>query len=630
MDGEQAREERNQVMMPQEAINIRDEALRYYDNLGWFVLPAKGKVPQIAWKPYGDQRPSREETASWEAWDQPNIQVAARTGQISGMVLLDCDSEEAWDYVKSKGHPATPFATTGRGRHLYFQAPDFRVSNAVNLAGREKLDLRGDGGIVVVPPSPHSQGRWYEWVISPWEALPAEMPPWLYDLLLEHKEHRKGPLDTGYMMAGLQKGERDDYIWREIYRMRKRGWSREFTEEVALKVAKESKPPFPTSSVLEKVERAFTEHHPDPAEPILVTSPSPPSDNGHKTDDEGYLLPVVLGECEKPGPRQWVVDRLIPARYPTTLYGTGGVSKSYIALTLATAVAAGHEEWMGFPIKNGPVLYLDFELEVQEQTRRAYQVAEGMGMEKPPKDLLYLSASEMRMVSAFKTALHWCKKYGVVLIIIDSTGLALEGDSESAKDVIAFFREVVGQFVAVEACPLLVDHQAKVQSSDSYQGKTAFGSGYKEYLSRSAIQVELIRRGEGTIDVRFYQKKTNFGPAVEPFDAKVKFLGERVEVERIKLDDSELATVEILGAEERVKSAVRYLGDAVPYEVAELSGLALATAKKQFTILKKRGELVEEGSMRDGARVMKMAGPTSLEIPETRETVEAEGEYWNL
>lgn len=614
-------------MIPQEADNMRDTALGYYDSLGWFVLPARGKVPQIAWKPYGDQRPSREETASWEAWDTPNVQVAIRTGQISGVVLLDCDSEEAWNYVQSKGHPPTPFATTGKGKHLYFKAPDFRVSNAVNLAGREKLDLRGDGGIVVAPPSPHSPRRWYEWVISPWDAPPAEMPPWLYDLLLEHKEHRKAPLDTGYMMAGLQKGERDDYLWREIYRMRKRGWSREFAEEIALKVARNASPPYPAPSVLEKVGRAFSEHAPDPAEPILVLE-SDTVDEAAETDNEGYLLPVILGDCEKPGPRQWVVDRLIPARYPTTLYGTGGVSKSYIALTLATAVAAGHSHWMGFSIKNGPVLYLDFELEVQEQTRRAYQVAEGMGLGKPPKDLLYLSAGEMRMVSAFKTALHWCKKYGVVLIVIDSTGLALEGDSESAKDVIAFFREVVGQFVAVNTCPLLIDHQAKVQGGDSYQKKTAFGSGYKEYLSRSAIQVELIRRQEGGIDVRFYQKKTNFGPAVEPFDAKVKFLGERVEVERINLDDGELATVEILGAEERVKSALRYLGEAVPFEISELSGLALGTVKKEFSKLKKRGEIVPTGAMREGSSVMEIPEQASLVTRVTPVTEETEGEYW--
>lgn len=333
-----------------------------------------------------------------------------------------------------------------------------------------------------------------------------------------------------------------------------------------------------------------------------------------KPDESGYVKPLVFGHQKEPGPMQWLVEKLIPMKYPTQIYGTGGVAKSYIALTLATAVAGDLKTWLEFPIINGPVLYLDFELEDEEQTRRAYRVARGLGLERPPENLHYLSVATMGMTSAFSTAAHWCKELGIVLLIVDSTGLALEGDSESSKDVIAFFRDVVGRFVCMGTCPLLIDHQSKLQAGESYAGKTAFGSGYKEFLSRSSIQVQKARGQDNKVDVRFYQKKTNFGPALDPFEAEIVFEPETVTVERVELDDGELASIETLSGEERVIHAVRYLERAIPDEVAELTGLKLGTVRNLFSKLKKRDELADTGDMREGAHVMEIPAQPELVI----------------
>ena len=77
----------------------------------------------------------------------------------------------------------------------------------------------------------------------------------------------------------------------------------------------------------------------------------------------------------------------------TLLYGDGGVAKSLLALALAVAVAGGSGKWLGREVESCPVLYMDFELDTEEQARRVYQLCRGQGLDTPPEDLLYMSAS---------------------------------------------------------------------------------------------------------------------------------------------------------------------------------------------------------------------------------------------
>ena len=62
--------------------------------------------------------------------------------------------------------PATVECLTGGGgRHLYFKHPGCAIRNSAGKLGSH-LDIRGDGGYVIVPPSRHESGQSYEWVTS--------------------------------------------------------------------------------------------------------------------------------------------------------------------------------------------------------------------------------------------------------------------------------------------------------------------------------------------------------------------------------------------------------------------------------------------------------------------------------
>lgn len=156
---------------------LTDIALIYL-NQGKAVIPVKGpyyaegsteeerskdsKAPLVKWTDYQVKAPSEELVRKWfTRWNQANIAVI--TGRVSGIVVVDFDSEEAVSYAKKQGLLNAPLVQTGRGLHAYFKYPEGRmVGNAVNSA--MKIDIRGDGGYVVIPPSTHFSGTEYTWV----------------------------------------------------------------------------------------------------------------------------------------------------------------------------------------------------------------------------------------------------------------------------------------------------------------------------------------------------------------------------------------------------------------------------------------------------------------------------------
>lgn len=119
----------------------------------------------------------------WKRW--PNANIAVPTGGRSGVLVLDVDYPASLDALEAKHgqFPETRTHSTGSGgMHLIFAYPE--GSDIRNSAGKlgEGLDVRGEGGYIIVPPSRTT--RPYEVL----DALPlADTPPWLRETLTKPK-----------------------------------------------------------------------------------------------------------------------------------------------------------------------------------------------------------------------------------------------------------------------------------------------------------------------------------------------------------------------------------------------------------------------------------------------------------
>lgn len=108
-----------------------------------------------------------------------------------------CDGPAGETALSEYGEiPPTVTALTGRGRHLYFAHPGQRVSNSTSKLG-PMIDVRGDGGYVIAPPSRHPSGRVYAWAqgLSLSDLAPAPFPDGMRHRLTELTRLDPAPTD---------------------------------------------------------------------------------------------------------------------------------------------------------------------------------------------------------------------------------------------------------------------------------------------------------------------------------------------------------------------------------------------------------------------------------------------------
>lgn len=315
----------------------------------------------------------------------------------------------------------------------------------------------------------------------------------------------------------------------------------------------------------------------------------------------GELEPISLGSRKEPPPQIALLGGLIAKGHPTTLYGEGGRGKSYIALALATAAAAG-QPFLGYPLPTGPVIYLDWELSIEEQTRRAFKVARGFGLKTPPKDLLYQTPFQSlpKLIARLRQIVT---KRKVGMVIIDSFGPACGGNPEYAQDVMSLFNELKSLGVTV----IILDHQSKLQDGQDATRKSPFGSVYKTNLSRSVIHLDKASSSPGELKVIMRQVKNNFGPLHDPIGLSIKFdlpLGEPEVVQFLEGDiKNDLDFIKHQGNDERILVSLRDDGPATVAVLAQRTGVSEKSIGNKLPLLA-ADKKVRPQQKKDGRKII--------------------------
>jgi hypothetical protein len=187
-----------QPTTPSRLGRIGQAAMRYVE-LGWKVFPCRAGAKQPA-TTHGllDATGDLDRVAAY--WARvPDANVAIRTGQESGIIVIDIDSDTGgFDSLAAleaaKGSlPTTASVVTPRGgQHFYFRHPGHEIRNTAGIVA-PGIDIRGDGGYVLAPPSLVA-GKGYE----PDQQVPlAELPDWLVRGLLEYQARTVSKLARG-------------------------------------------------------------------------------------------------------------------------------------------------------------------------------------------------------------------------------------------------------------------------------------------------------------------------------------------------------------------------------------------------------------------------------------------------
>ena len=185
-----------------------------------FPCLPRGKEPAVA----GGFKAATTDPQIIQQWwcARPDYNVAIATGAISGIFAVDVDGLDGEFELRrlEAGHgtlPPTVEVITGGGRHLYFKMLEVPVRNSTSKLGNN-IDVRGDGGYCLTPPSVHPGGRRYAWSVDSANTF-AAAPDWLV-AKISKPTNGNGALPTppaewrDLVLGGVGEGQRNHSVTR--------------------------------------------------------------------------------------------------------------------------------------------------------------------------------------------------------------------------------------------------------------------------------------------------------------------------------------------------------------------------------------------------------------------------------
>lgn len=410
--------------------------------------------------------------------------------------------------------PDTVCSITGSGGlHLLFTAPTgVEVRNGIAGDG---LDVRGEGGQIVVAPTVHPvTHRRYEWedTFAPWEREIAEAPNWLLDLV---RLASVGPSPPSTPTLDFNQPDSPaEWLrswWQWPVELRRAGWTEHHTNRngdmLWTRPGKERREGesailhpdgafivFSTDASMAGLHNighlnrdgsvtvspfeffAAYEHHGDESaaarfllskmDPVdrRLSAPAP----GEPTDLDGYAAQVLdwpaFWKDDHSG-ESWAAEPLIPAGRLTVLYAPAKQGKSEVALTVVAAVATGRSI-LGQRNNRGPrhVVYLDYEMTKDDLAERLEQL--GYGEDDDLSHLHYYLLPSLPPLDTPQGAavVRWiAAHHDAEVVVIDTMGRAVEGDENSNDTYRAFARNTGIALKSDGVAVVRTDHAGKAR-----------------------------------------------------------------------------------------------------------------------------------------------------------------------
>lgn len=257
------------------------QAALHYARWGWAIVPIHkagpdgsctcGKVPC----PSPGKHPRTEhglddgtsnagKIREWfDRWPDSNLGVV--TGKGTGIFVVDVDKKSggfeslnALEKEYGKIPDTRIHKTGGGGVHLFFSIPRGKKIPCSESEIAPGIDIKGERGIIVLPPSVHSSGERYE-VVS--DMPIADPPDWLIDLILKKKDKKAGK--SGFKMPDtIQEGKRAKVLFSLSRSLCMKGLSPEAAlAAVQAENSARCTPPLPENEVHDLVRSAFSDKY---------------------------------------------------------------------------------------------------------------------------------------------------------------------------------------------------------------------------------------------------------------------------------------------------------------------------------------------------------------------------------
>lgn len=367
------------------------EAALQYAERGWAVFPVSKEKHPLTENGFKDATTDSAIIKEWfNHFSGANIGIA--TGQVSGgLIIIDVDIDESkgkfgnesldeWCEENGCYFSETLTATTGRGgKHYYFQSSEVF---GCKVGALKDVDIRGEGGYVVAPPSRHKNGMYYKW-----DDEDAEIVSVQSDSDVEYFLHECFKNDRGgekfEVPDAVESGSRNDTLFKIASSFQAQG----LTDENIIASVKaynlaNCNPPLPEREVESILHSVL--HRYEKGRKKEEANPSTPSDAPVPTERKRITKRKLkkahdLVEKDLPEPIVYVgLDREDPMLVEGTciLSAKPKLGKSWFVLGLCLAICNG-DDFLGYRTRKCSCLYLDLETSESLQKKRLLKALHG-------------------------------------------------------------------------------------------------------------------------------------------------------------------------------------------------------------------------------------------------------------
>lgn len=463
--------------------------------------------------------------AWWAKW--PNAMIGAPTGKASGFVALDIDQNPAREKygvasLEAFGHPLEELfdnphtQTAGGGYHVFFAYEPSRPITNARGALPVHVDIRGDGGYVILAGSRTADGRAYTALADLSDTPLTPAPEWLHEAVraggagasgsntspLDFNTARKLGDNAAQRAALIPPGQWHDRTRDLVARMVREG----STDETILALA----PHFTAEGYShDQTARDFAAHiRTARAKWGYQPGPAPQPETA-----EAQAFDAVPFDGEVPPPRPWSFGNLLLHRAVTAMAAPPGTGKSTFTIQLGIAFATGRPFGPYDPRRTGPAWIWNNEDDRDELNRRSLAACQVMNVR--PAELagkLYMNTGAERALIVAREdrksgaliatpdvarVIEVIKARGIKLLVVDpfaETYAATEIDNDMMKEVTGLYRQIAREG---DCSVMLVHHTPKSATADTMAGSLDAFRGGGSIGGVVRIAVTLFEMTEG-------------------------------------------------------------------------------------------------------------------------------------
>lgn len=487
-----------------------------YARLGWRLLPvhgvdqagacscerpacpAPGKHPRLAdW--------TRLATSDvdiirrwWSLWPDGNLGLATGHGLIDIEVDARHDGAEHLTDLEQRLGPLPDTVTWqsgGGGAHRLFSLPDsITIGNAASIGGdvldlaadeRSGIDVRGDGGQAVLPPSRHASGQSYRWTnLTPDSIAVAPLPEqWLSYLAERAARHRDAPVSGN----PIPDGARNSALARLGGAMRRVGMTEaEIAVALARANADRCRPSLPEEEVA-AIARSIARYEPDQVATAVT--------EGHWHQDQAAPASAItpaelLAYDTSDDPNTLLGRRWLCRSGACLVVGQTGIGKSSFTVQAAITWALGLPLFGIAPTRPLRSLIIQAENDTGDLAEMFRGVVTGLdcaeAMPELEPRLRFVSETGISGAAFHAFARGLIATHQPDLVWIDPLFAFLGGNASEQQVVSAFLRNGLGAIAQETGVAWMVVHHTNKPAKD---GKAAGVAGDYAYLGSGSAEL---------------------------------------------------------------------------------------------------------------------------------------------